>query len=283
MSASTVSAVELVNPAAPMVIAQAVPMVGAAMAPVGDAMERAFGNKPNMVVKQTRRGCVQELLGCEAKTEMKLHTMEDRQNQWGYSIEESNCCIRICFPANRPLTMHVNLGVDANGEQVMKAVKPCNLCMANQCCFSTPMMDVQRMDGQSMGTVTTPFVCCRCVPEIKVQDATGTTIYDIAPPVCCGGMCINVFHSGCCNKNCLKLPLFVYPEGAPRDNTTGELVAGSSAVGAITKEWRGLGTEMFSDADTFAVQFPPGIDTAKKALLLAATFLVNVTMFEKQQ
>ena len=31
----------------------------------------------NLFIKQTRRGCLQECMGCEAKTEFNIATMED--------------------------------------------------------------------------------------------------------------------------------------------------------------------------------------------------------------
>ena len=53
-------------------------------------------------------------------------------------------------------------------------------------------------------------------------------------------------------------------------------------VGRITKEWSGLGREMFTDADTFRVEFG---DTERsqqmRLLLLAAAFAIDLDFFEQ--
>jgi uncharacterized protein YxjI len=50
--------------------------------------------------------------------------------------------------------------------------------------------------------------------------------------------------------------------------------------GVITKKWSGLGKEMFTDADHFGVDFPERADTALKAVLLGAVFLIDFAHFE---
>ena len=55
---------------------------------------------------------------------------------------------------------------------------------------------------------------------------------------------------------------------------------GDTEVGKITKQWSGLGKEMFSDAENFGVSFPIDLDVKMKAVLLAAVFLVDFMFFE---
>lgn len=45
-------------------------------------------------------------------------------------------------------------------------------------------------------------------------------------------------------------------------------------IGRISKQWAGLDTEMFTDADHFGVQFPMDLDVKIKAVVLAACFLI---------
>ena len=49
----------------------------------------------------------------------------------------------------------------------------------------------------------------------------------------------------------------------------------------VTKKWRGLGTEMFTDADSYAVTFDPSTDGTLRSLALAAALAVDVTMKQK--
>ncbi|CAG2162276.1 unnamed protein product [Oppiella nova] len=53
-------------------------------------------------------------------------------------------------------------------------------------------------------------------------------------------------------------------------------------VGKISKKWSGLLREHFTDADVFGVNFPGDQDVRAKALLMAATFLIDFMFFEKK-
>ena len=48
--------------------------------PIGSSIvQPTFIDKhTNLFIKQTRKGCYQEMLGCEAQTEFKIATMEDK-------------------------------------------------------------------------------------------------------------------------------------------------------------------------------------------------------------
>jgi uncharacterized protein YxjI len=52
-------------------------------------------------------------------------------------------------------------------------------------------------------------------------------------------------------------------------------------VARVTKQWRGLATEMFTDADSYAVTFPPTTDERTRNLALAAALSVDLTMKQK--
>ena len=62
---------------------------------------------------------------------------------------------------------------------------------------------------------------------------------------------------------------------------TFEIHTESGAVGAIRKKWSGLGKEMFTDADNFGVDLHGIADAALRALVFAATVLVDVVHFER--
>ncbi|HZN58808.1 MAG TPA: phospholipid scramblase-related protein [Planctomycetota bacterium] len=65
---------------------------------------------------------------------------------------------------------------------------------------------------------------------------------------------------------------------------TFKLLVEGQEVGRISKKWGGLLREMFTDADTFGVEFThPELPAELKKLLLGATFLVDFTCFENNQ
>lgn len=52
-------------------------------------------------------------------------------------------------------------------------------------------------------------------------------------------------------------------------------------MGTITKTWAGLGKELFTSADTYAVALQPGVPAALMPLLLAAGLAIDVVYKEK--
>lgn len=62
---------------------------------------------------------------------------------------------------------------------------------------------------------------------------------------------------------------------------TFKLLADETEVGRISKRWGGALKEMFTDADSFRVEFShPKLPLAAKKLLLAGVFLIDFTCFE---
>jgi len=61
---------------------------------------------------------------------------------------------------------------------------------------------------------------------------------------------------------------------------TFKLLFGDREVGAIRKKWSGAMREMFTDADTFGIEYDAGQLEEMRTILLAATFLIDFTCFE---
>ncbi len=54
-------------------------------------------------------------------------------------------------------------------------------------------------------------------------------------------------------------------------------------LGRVTKQWSGFGREMFTDADTFQVQYTDGsTDHDFRAMLLASAFAIDMDFFESK-
>jgi hypothetical protein len=115
------------------------------------------------------------------------------------------------------------------------------------------------------------------VPKLKYSEG-GEPVYILKPQTCCGGCCI---ACNCCSgKGGLFIPFFFH------DPQTGSVIGGDydgKETPQIRKLWAGLKKECCSTADTFAVMFPQGIDANRKAGLLGLTFLLDFTVFERQQ
>lgn len=54
-------------------------------------------------------------------------------------------------------------------------------------------------------------------------------------------------------------------------------------VARVTKQWRGLATELFTDADSYAVTFTPQADATTRALALASALSVDLVLKQKDR
>ena len=90
---------------------------------------------------QTRKGCFQECLGCEAKTEFNIAKDEkSKKDHILYAIEESGCLMRTCCPAYRNFTMEVS---EKKGQQPFMLSEV--LIQTLTLTLTTPRLDILRV------------------------------------------------------------------------------------------------------------------------------------------
>merc|ERR1711972_1119590 len=141
-----------------------------------------------------------------------------------------------------------------------------------------PNLTTQLPGGAPLGS-TSSYICDMGIFVPKLQYAEGgQPVYVLKPETCCGGCCISC--NPCSGKGLIYMP-FYFHDPQTMDVIGGEY--GGKETPQIRKLWAGLTKECCSTADTFAVMFPPGIDAARKAGLLGLTFLLDFTVFERQQ
>ncbi|KAL2097224.1 hypothetical protein ACEWY4_006431 [Coilia grayii] len=160
-----------------------------------------------------------------------------------FAMEESDLCGMLCWGPMRPFIIHVQ---DNMGQTVMSVARPlkCNSCCC-PCCLQE--VEVQSPPGNPIGYVKQnwhPYL-----PKFTIQDEKKNSVLKIIGPFC--------------DCKCFSDVNF---EIKSMDE--------SSTVGRISKQWSGLGTEMYTDADNFGVQFPMDMDVKTKATLLGACFLI---------
>jgi uncharacterized protein YxjI len=109
-----------------------------------------------------------------------------------------------------------------------------------------PRVDVADSSGRTVGSVESGFPIP--VRWYTVRDARGATAFRIS--------------------------------GAFWRPWTFKVFRGEVQAGEIKKKWAGLLRESFTDADNFAVTFPPESPISHKALLLAALLLIDIVHFE---
>jgi len=221
---------------------------------------------PNLYVKQTRRGCIQELIGCEAKSEFLISTLENKDNAFMYALEDTTCLNRFICNNFRKWTMNVTQGNQAGGALVASYDRPlrCPMGGCKPCCYQEVYLGSEAVPQGSV--VET---CYFCVPEFNVVRPDGVIEYRIAPPTCLGGMCINICAEGLCN---CRFPFYVFN---PSGGTTVE-----EKVGNITKIWAGFKSELFTDAQKYEINFPSDASPDARARLLGGLFLINQLFYE---
>jgi len=190
----------------------------------------------------------------EAMTGFETANKYEVLNSLGQNVykakEDSDCCTRNCCGPGRCFDMNIT---DLMGEEVIHLNRPLR-CQA--CCFPCCLqeMEVSSPPGNVIGTISQQWSIL--YPRFLIKDELGTPVLKIEGPC---------WTCSCCGSDVEFNVLSVQ---------TGEM------VGKITKQWTGLGKEMFTDADNFGINFPLDLDVKVKATLLGALFLIDFMYFE---
>ena len=151
--------------------------------PVGASPLEMLRDMSEITVKQTRKGCLQELMGCEAKNEFKLfnslaEAKEGDAKMIGYSLEDSSCINRFCCANARAFEQTVWTSVDQQ-TPVLKIDRPftCGQGQLILCippCKGTPCYPTITYADPATGPIGGAEIpCWCCVPAIMVTDAAG--------------------------------------------------------------------------------------------------------------
>ncbi|XP_037947187.1 phospholipid scramblase 2-like, partial [Teleopsis dalmanni] len=164
-----------------------------------------------------------------------------------YVLEDTDCCTRNCWGPARPFDMRI---FDNYQKEVIHLYRPFSLpCSFFSCCLQS--IEVTAPPGQIIGRVEQEWTLC--LPYFRIKDANDETVLRIEGPCCLANCCNDV------NFNIVCLD--------------GEV------IGKISK-WSGFSRECFTDADFFGINFPMDLDVRIKAVLLGATFLIDMMFFE---
>ena len=150
--------------------------------PVSQEMARVLDASPAISVQQTMRGCLQECMGCEAKSEYKVYYGHVEQGQpraegippMGHLLEESPFILRCCCSASRPFTMPFTVP-DADGRKVLEFKKGWNLPI---CCV-IPVPDKEPLNCP----------CCCFLPEMETYAVADGSTGSLAGSAACASLC----------------------------------------------------------------------------------------------
>ena len=129
----------------------------------------------NIFAKQSRKGCLRTLCGCDSATEFKIGTIEKPDSNVFYVKEESGCCCRVFCQPIHPFRMDLKLGSDNQGPLLVQYERPCathvNPC---KCCCFQRIIATDGTNQKYLGQVIEKFYCC--VPTFHVEDANHKVI-----------------------------------------------------------------------------------------------------------
>jgi hypothetical protein len=221
----------------------------------------------SLELRQTRRGCMQELLGCEAQTEFKYFIGSD---QVAHSLEDADFCCRLCCSPSHPFQMVVKeLNTDAELVTVDRPFR-CGSAGCKCCCYQEATFS---SGGNELGTIKE--TCWYCVPSFKIADHAGNPLYLLHQPTCCGGICVNICAEGNpCGKGCCKVSFRIYPHDQAETN------GDAPYVGMILKKPKSAAVEIFTDSDAFLVNFPEDASADQKGILIGTSIIINAVFFE---
>ena len=195
--------------------------------------------------------------GIETKNRYAVKNTLGQQCYFAY--EESGLCMRLWCKNNRGFDMHI---VDNLGQEVIHAYRDfkccvgCCWCIKGDCCAFT--LNVNSPTGVPIGRIVQE--CSSWKPKYAVENAAGETILVIRGPCC-------IWSGPCC----------------PCEVDMNILTANESQqIGHISRQYAGFAKECCTNATNFGITFPRDLDIKAKALLVAATFLVDMMYFERQ-
>eukprot|EP01083_Nonionella_stella_P082372 227355_1 len=184
------------------------------------------------------------------KMNLKFEIMDHNNQLMFLAQEDTGCCMLNCCGTDRAFRIDVT---DSQKqplfvmERPLACATPWFCCVPNTCCMHD--ITVSSADGEVIGHVVQQWQACGALFEF--QDATGQEVFQLDGPACFCATSVSfpIIHEG-------------------------------AQITSITKEWAGIGKELFTLGKNFSVQFPQHMPPDHRLLLLAGLFLVNFMYFE---
>ena len=194
------------------------------------------------------------LTGCESKNRYDIYCQNNNQSIYLFRAKEkSGWCVRnFCSGRDRSFKMELKLPDQTNFANLDRPFKCTCFCLAR------PEMMNKYSNGQKFGRVKEPFACCSPVFETYDEKDGSKFVLNIE---CC--------QRGFCCPKCYELTGKIYKHG----NLDTE-------VGSFTKQVNCC-QEMFTDANTFIINFPVDCTVEDKLNLIATVLLVDYRYYEE--
>lgn len=171
--------------------------------------------------------------------------------------DHGNVIMRQLCKNHRGFVMHFYWG----SQEVMKIERKFKCCAGCCCCISgytcAHVINVEAPVGTLVGQVRQAHSLC--TPLFDITDTQGQRLHQIVGPIC-------PLQGPCCTAD-----------------TNFRVVSDSQEIGKVARVYSGCANECFTKANSFRVDFGPGLDWKSKALIFGSTFLIDMMFFENDQ
>ena len=232
---------------------------------VPDAMAE-LANCTGVEVKQQVE-LFEAMTGCETANRYHVFGQTPLGQKYLFKCKEnSNCLMRNYFVSSqREFDMDIIHLTSADQMQgysnvFAHALKPCRFTFY---CLCRPEMTVTLNDGGiNVGHIIHVFTCFD--PEFEVYDSNNNLKYIVSASCCqCGIFFANTFLGKCCEAT-----FQIYTPGT------------KDVVGTIIKKVANS-AELYTDADSYQINFPANADPKDKLLLIALGLMIDYQYFEQ--
>lgn len=215
---------------------------------------------------------IEQMFGCESANRYYVFSESPQQGvKLLFKCKEfSSCWMRNCCPANnRAFKMdikHIANAYNFNDDFSIPFLKINRPYKCACCCCCRPEMFINLgSNNQFLGRIVQPFQCCD--PKFLLYNNDGLLRYMIHADCCqCGLCCAN----SCCGK--LSKAVFNIYKGADINTISGTII----------KRPAKSGEELFTNADSYEIQFPINdITVEDKILLIVAGLMIDYQYFEQ--
>ncbi len=211
-----------------------------------EALERVFSNATNFRVEQDIEW-LEVISGFETKNKYSITITSLGKNILGYAYEQSNSLINLIskqlLSNFRPFSI---LFKDSDENYLLRLDRGFSLYFHK--------LDVGVFNGSKVGSIKRRFKLMRTLYEI--EDRKGRLLLTINGPLTFWFL---------------------------RFNWTFKIEKKGEQVGVITKKWKGVLREAFTDGDKFMAEFDHDLSLEEKLLIFGSTFLIDFVHFEDNQ
>jgi len=220
-------------------------------------------SKHKQILVMEQYGRMHRCCPCETGEKDYQILSGDRKLIFKAREELDSCCRRVGCCCRRDFDIELDAPGGGDTYRFYHGRMCCSIFSCCSCCRHR-MTVYRKSDGKKIGSLENECrFCCTCYPKFAISDEKGDEIMQLTKDVNCLAACCGQSFK-CCGCQC-AVP-------------TGYTIKADGEDGLVTKmeDLRaGLGSE-----DTYAVTFPPKATEDHRVLLIAATILVDYTLYD---